>query len=288
MRVGKRLFFYIFTKTTTMKSFYSLLLVVFGMCLRAQNADTLVIDYYENYPYAYTEDGKLKGIEIDILNEYTTWLKTKKNMDVIVVYKPFTDFSAFYSAVKSGKANVIGAGSVTRTDEREKELSFSAPYLHNVAVLITSGRMQTLREKTDAEVKKIFADAKAFAVKGSNHVNYLTAIKNKFLPQMSISTVDNQKQVLNNVVSSPNTIGYVDIIAYWSFLKTNPGKFIKMQKAFTESKEDLGYIMPLNSKYTALLSEFFEAGFGFTSTKTYHQILERYLGYEILESVEVK
>ena len=271
-----------------MKSFYSLLLVVFGMCLRAQNADTLVIDYYENYPYAYTEDGKLKGIEIDILNEYTTWLKTKKNMDVTVVYKPFTDFSAFYSAVKSGKANVIGAGSVTRTDEREKELSFSAPYLHNVAVLITSGRMQTLREKTDAEVKKIFADAKAFAVKGSSHVNYLTAIKNKFLPQMSISTVDNQKQVLNNVVSSPNTIGYVDIIAYWSFLKTNPGKFIKMQKAFTESKEDLGYIMPLNSKYTALLSEFFEAGFGFTSTKTYHQILERYLGYEILESVAVK
>ena len=271
-----------------MKHLLTLVLLAVVAILPAQNADTLEISYHENFPYAYMEEGKLKGIEIDILNEYVNWLKTRKNTNVVVVYKSSADFSAFYSSVKSGRSNVIGAGSVTRNAEREKEVSFSPTYLNNVAVLITSGRLQTARDKTDAEIKKIFATAKGVAVKGSSHYNYLMTLKNNHLPAMAISTVDNQKQVLSTIVSDAGTIGYVDVIAYWSFLKTNPGKFIKMHKVFTEQNEEMGFIMPTQSKYSASLAEFFENGFGFTATKTYHQILERYLGFEVLQSVEVK
>lgn len=271
-----------------MKHLLTLALITVAALLPAQNADTLQISYHENYPYAYMEEGKLKGIEIDILNEYVTWLKTRKNTNVVVVYKGSADFSTFYNSVKSGRNNVIGAGSVTRNAEREKEVSFSPTYLNNVAVLITSGRLQTARDKTDVEINKVFANAKGVAVKGSSHYNYLLAIKDSNLPSMNITTVENQKQVLSNIVSDATNIGYVDVIAYWSFLKTNPGKFIKMQKVFTAQKEELGFIMPTQNKYSASLAEFFENGFGFTATKTYHQILERYLGYEVLQSVEVK
>lgn len=271
-----------------MKHLLTILLLSLVSIVPAQNVDTLEISYHENFPYAYMEEGKLKGIEIDILNEYVNWLKARKNSNVVVVYKGSADFSSFYSSVKSGRNNVIGAGSVTRNAEREKEVSFSPTYLNNVAVLITSGRLQTVRDKTDAEIKKIFANVKGVAVKGSSHYNYLMAIKDSQLPAMTISTVDNQKQVLSTIVSDAGNIGYVDVIAYWSFLKTNPGKFIKMQKVFNEQKEEMGFIMPTQSKYSASLAEFFENGFGFTATKTYHQILERYLGYEVLQSVEVK
>ena len=62
----------------------------------------------------------------------------------------------------------------------------------------------------------------------------------------------------------------------------------QIQKVFNEPKEYLGFIMPKNSMHGANINEFFESGFGFTSTKVYHQILEKYLGYEIIESVEIK
>jgi hypothetical protein len=46
--------------------------------------------------------------------------------------------------------------------------------------------------------------------------------------------------------------------------------------------------MPKNSRYALYMNEFFESGFGFTATKKYHQILETYLGSEILDGVEIK
>jgi hypothetical protein len=46
--------------------------------------------------------------------------------------------------------------------------------------------------------------------------------------------------------------------------------------------------MPKSGLHAQYLSEFFESGFGFTSTKTYHQLLEKYLGYEIIDLVEIK
>lgn len=104
---------------------------------------------------------------------------------------------------------------------------------------------------------------------------------------MNIQTTETQKQVLEGIVNDQTRFGYVDIVAYWSFLKTTP-KFLKIQKVFSEPREFLGFAMPKNSKHAGTIGEFFESGFGFTSTKKYQQILESYLGHEIIESVEIK
>lgn len=271
-----------------MKRLLTVITLLFSCLLNAQTPDTLVINYYENFPYAFMEGGKLKGIEIDIMNEYVSWLKQRKNISTVVSYKPYKDFSEFYNSVKDGRSSVVGAGSVTRNTAREKEISFSPPYLQNVAVLISSGRLATVREKTNDEVNRCLTGVSGIAVKGSSHVAYLNTIKTQFLANMKVRTVDNQNQVLQAIISDNMTVGYVDIVAYWAFLKTNPTKFLKIQKAFTEPREDLGYILPLTSRHSASLSEFFEGGFGYTSTRNYRQLLEKYLGYEVLESVEIK
>ena len=268
----------------------SLIIVLFlGISsLKSQVADSLIINYYENFPYAYTESGKLKGIEIDIIEEYVTWLKQKKNTSLIVVYNPYKEFSSFYSSVKSGNAKTIGLGSVTTNNERQKEILFSPPYLQNVAVLITGGRVPTVQNKTKEEVTKTLGGLSAIVVSNSSHVKYLNEIKSLFVPTLKISFTETQSKVLEGIISSNSAFGYVDIVAYWSFLKANPSKFLKIQKAFTEPKEYLGFVMPKSSIHSATINEFFESGFGFTSTKIYHQILEKYLGYEIIESVEIK
>lgn len=250
--------------------------------------DSLNINYYDNYPYAYTEGDKIKGIEIDIMREYVSWLKQKKNITVQVKYKAFTEFGSFYTSVKNGGASTVGLGSVTDNVEREKEVLFSPAYLQNVPVLVTDGTIPTLKTKEATDVARVFGNLSALVVSKSSHVNYMNAIKNSYIPNLKISFTEKQNNVLESIVSNKTVFGYVDLVAYWAYLKNNPSRFLKMQKVFNGPKEFLGFIMPKNSLHNQYLSEFFESGFGFTSTKVYHQILEQYLGYEIIESVEIK
>jgi len=272
-----------------MKKFIQTILILFAVVgTKAQSIDSLTINYYENFPYAYSEAGTLKGIEIDIVNEYVSWLKNKKNITVVVTYKPFKEFGEFYKSVKDGSSKTIGLGSVTNKIEREKEVLFSPPYLRNVAVLISSGAVPTVKVKNSDEAYRVFQGMNGLAVSGSNHVNYLKTMKDSFLPALTITTVSDQRKLLESIISDKKNFGYVDIIAYWSFVKSYQGKYLKIQKAFSETNEFLSFIMPKAGVHATHVGEFFESGFGFTSTKTYHQILEKYLGYEILESVEIK
>ena len=78
------------------------------------------------------------------------------------------------------------------------------------------------------------------------------------------------------------------MVNFWYYIKNNNAKYLKIQKVFSNNSENFGFIMPKNGLNKSLISEFFESGFGFTSTKAYHQILEKYLSYEVLQSVEVE
>lgn len=267
---------------------FCIILLMFFTGVRSQALDSLTVHYYDNFPYAYTEGGELKGIEIDILKEYVNWLKQKKNITVTVSYKPFKEFSTFYSSVKDGKSKVIGLGSVTSNAEREKEILLSAPYLQNVAVLITPGTVPTIKAKANPEVENVLGKVNAFVVNRSSHMQYVSEIKKQFIPGLNINLVETQNRVLESISGDGKGFGYVDIVAYWAYLKTNPSKFLKIQKVFNEPNQYLSLAMPKNSAHIASLNEFLESGFGFTSTKVYHQILEKYLGYEIIGSVEIK
>jgi ABC-type amino acid transport substrate-binding protein len=256
--------------------------------------DSLQVNYYENFPYAYKEGSTLKGIEIDIVAEYVAWLKQKKNINVKVNYTPFSEFGNFYTSVKNGNSKVIGLGSVTQNADREKEVVFSPAYLENLAVLITDGSIPTIKSKDANGVSKILNGMTGIVVNKSNHVAYMNNIKKLYnqtpheVADLLINTTEKQSTVIETIAKDKKVFGYMDIVAYWAYVKANPTKFLKIHKVFTEAKEYLGFILPKKNAHEVYLNEFFESGFGFTSTKVYHQILEKYLGYEIIESVEIK
>lgn len=262
-----------------------ILCLVFFVAAKAQK-DSLIVHYYENFPYAYTESGKPKGIEIDIIEAYAAWMK-EKGGSMTVIYKPYKEFSTFYNSVKDGNSRVIGLGSVTINSEREKEVSVSAPYLQNVAVLITAGKVPTIRTRSSDQVAKSLSGLKAIVVNKSSHTGYLNEL-NAAIAGLKVETTETQNKVLEKIVSDNSYFGFVDIIAYWAFVKSHPSDFLKIQKAFNQPKEYLGFIMPKKSAHLASINEFFESGFGFTATKAYHQILEKYLGHEIIDAVEIK
>src|SRR6185436_20100201 len=129
--------------------------------------------------------------------------KEKKNISIgtNINYKSFKEFSSFCAAVKSASPKTIGLGSVTNNAERERGVSLSAPYLQNVAVLITEGKVPTIKNKTPNETSKGFANLKAIVVEKSSHSQYIGQLKGQLIPDLKIETAESQNRVLDKIAN---------------------------------------------------------------------------------------
>ena len=250
----------------------------------AQNGDTLYINYFNQTPFVYSEAGLVKGIEIDIVNEYILWLKSKKKMNITLKQVGFTDFDSFYTATKKGNKNSLGLGSVTISQERAAEIDFSAPYLKNVAFCVTNGHAPDVKTKSSDEILRSLGSMNALTINNTSLNKYVMEIKKNYIPDLKISYKSDEIKILDEISKNVLAFGYIDAVGFWFYLKNNPGKFLKMQKILNQSKEELGFIMPKASQHKALFNEFFSA---FKVTPTYRGILEKYLGAYMTQNMAI-
>jgi ABC-type amino acid transport substrate-binding protein len=268
---------------------FSLILLLFSLYLQgfSQVADTLYVNYNVQAPFAQQTDNKPSGIEIDIINEYILWLKTTKKMDVVVKYNSFSDFDFFYTATKKASKNTIGLGAVTITPERAKEVDFTAPYLKSVAFCITNGNAPDIKTKTAAELVKSIGSMTALTIQNTTLNKYVNELKKTYVHDLKVSTQVNQAKILDEIAKNVLNFGYVDALEFWYYLKSNPQKFLKMQKVLNQSKEEMGFVMPKGSPHKALFNEFFASANGFKNNRGYRAILEKYVGSYMTQNLAV-
>src|SRR5688572_1361300 len=85
---------------------------------------TLSCVWNEAYGIAYKDEkGNLKGVCIDILNDFKLFLKEKYSVDLQLTYAEEKSFSTFLSRVE-GSSFLLGVSSVSITDERKKKFQF--------------------------------------------------------------------------------------------------------------------------------------------------------------------
>ena len=70
-------------------------------------------------------------------------------------------------------------------------------------------------------------------------------------------------------------------------MKYLAGEFPLPASIANKTNEYFGFVLPQTSDWDVVINEFFESGFGFTSTKEYHNILEKHLTFEIINKVEL-
>ncbi|KAA3650743.1 MAG: hypothetical protein DWP98_04010 [Bacteroidetes bacterium] len=270
-----------------------LLLSVFG--LKSQNntwkeaveSKNAVLDviFYENEPFSYFDkDKQLTGIEIDILNSFKKWMYQNKGVALNYNYIKSTSFQNTLTTIANGKTNSIGASTVSKTDQRARDYNFSAPYLKNISVLISHGDVPTLVSTNHFETT--FSGLIPITIQGSIHETLLKEVVKACKSERTPEFADSPMKILELISDNPRYYGYVDILTYWKYIKNHPSN-IKMHKKATIGNEFLGFIFPQNSDWNIPMNEFFESGFGFTSTKAYREILEKHLGYEVIDFVEL-
>ena len=215
-------------------------------------------------------------------------MKLKKKPNLTLKFVPYTDFDEFYKAVKKGPKNNIGLGSVTISADRAKEVDFTVPYLKDVAFCITNGNSADVKTKTSDNITRALGSMSALTIENTSLNKYLHELKKQYLPDLRILNESNEEKILNEISKNVLYFAYVDAIAFWYYLKTNPGKFIKMQRVLSQSKEELGFIMPKGSKNKALFDEFFNGPSGFKTSSKYRAILEKNLGSYMTQNVSLQ
>jgi ABC-type amino acid transport substrate-binding protein len=253
----------------------------------SQAGDTLYINYNVMAPFSNVVDNKPVGIEIDIINEYAMWLKVNKKMNITVKYNSFSDFDLFYSITKKASKNTMGLGAITVAPEKAKEVDFSTPYLKNVAFCITNGNAPDIKTKNPSDITKGLGSMTALTIPGTNLSKYVNEIKKTFVKDLKINNETSQIKILDEIAKNVLNFGYVDAVEFWFYLKSNPQKFLKMQKVLNQSKEELAFIMPKGSPHKALFNEFFSGPNGFKNNRNYRAILEKYVGSYMTQNMAI-
>jgi putative glutamine transport system substrate-binding protein len=248
---------------------------------------SITVNYLNRYPFSYTENTKdVKGIEIEILESFSQWVRKNKNIDLEFDFVGHTSFDALYETAKKEKINSISAGTITIKKDRLEDVRFSAPYLRNVSVLISNGEQETMSDL--AMMDSLFANNTGLASKNSVHLKHLQGLKDNYYPALNIDIVESQTDIPAMVAKNKHLFGYIDLIQFWQFKKNNPESFIKIHRIANVNEEQFGFAFGKDNEFLSdLFDEFFNDGFGFTSTKQYHNILEKYLGKEIVPTVEI-
>ncbi|TNE68627.1 transporter substrate-binding domain-containing protein [bacterium] len=245
---------------------------------------TVTIVYYPEEAFAYKDrQGRPTGVELDILSQFVSWVRNAKGVDLEVEWVAQSDFEKLYNDVKSSSGGVIGAGNITITDARKKELQFSPAYLNNIAVLYSNSASPDL--KTLDQIGTTFKGMSAVVHKGTTHVETLNELKQKYFPSFSIKQVNSDEEAINQVIADPKLFSYTDLSNYWLAQKEN--KPIKRHPVGDKTTEQFGFILPLNSDWEPLLKEFFNLGSGYRSNVTYKRILMRHLGSEVTKMLEM-
>ena len=262
-------------KTTGLITAFLLFFLTFT---KAQTPDTLQVNFFKNNPYAFEEGGKYQGIEVEIIEAYVNWLNQQKKKNTVIKYRAVDNFEVFFNGIKSANKNTIGLGSVSIGKEKALSVDFTTAYMKNVAFCITNGNAPDVKTKTNDEVVKALGSMIALSMEKTTLSKYCEEIKSKYVQDMKIIYMPNESKILDEISKNVLYFGYVDAVSFWYYLKNNPRKVLKSQKALSRSNESLGFIIPKNGTHRLLFDEFFSGPSAFKKTPEYKNILEKYLG----------
>lgn len=181
----------------------------------------------------------------------------------------------------------MGLGAITITPERAKEIDFTAPYMKNVAFCITNGNAPDIKAKSGPELVKNLGSMTALTIANSSMSKHIAELKKTYIHDLKIAMQPSQSKILDEIAKNILNFGYVDALEFWYYLKSNPQKFLKMQKVLNVSKEELAFMMPKGSPHKALFNEFFASANGFKNSRGYRAILEKYVGSYMTQNLAI-
>ncbi|NMM47134.1 substrate-binding periplasmic protein [Marinigracilibium pacificum] len=224
---------------------------------KQQGSGTLEYMYVATPGFMENENGKYSGICVDILSGFEKWVQSQYGITLQTKYVPTANesFPTFLGKVKAGGAGVIGVGGITITEQRKASYSFSYPFINNISILATHSSVPAI--SSPDQIATAFANMTALSVKGTTNEKALLELKRKHFPNMKIEYLPSNMYVSQKIAEDPKYFSIVDLGYFLASLKKY--RTIKRQPAMDESNERFGFIMPKNSDWAPVLSEYLKS-----------------------------
>lgn len=256
----------------------------FAEAMETGTADVTVI-YLEEDAFAYLDqNGNLTGIHIDIFEHFANWLRNAKNVHLNINYVGESEsFSRFYQNVQNGQGGVFGLGTVTILERRRSEVSFTPPFLTNIAVLVSHEDVPEISSTN--EIPQVFGDLTGLSIRGTTLEDRMNEMRAAHLPNLQLRDVASQVEALELIANNPQYFCYLDLSIYWPAMQQQ--RSIRRHPPGDQASELFGYIMPVNSDWVEPFTEFFNLGSGYRATGAYRNTLVRHLGVEVTRMLEL-
>jgi ABC-type amino acid transport substrate-binding protein len=225
--------------------------------------------------FAHREPGgHPTGVTAELLRDFARYVADEHGLRVDVEWIQEERWADFYRYVRDSEGGVFGIGNVTITDERRRELSFSPPYMSNIAVLVTH---QDVPELTSMdEIGEAFRGLTALPYPGTLHETRLAAIRERHLPDVRTRHVASNDELVALLASGDGYFGYIDIYNYWQAREA--GAPLRHHPVGDDDSEAFGVIMPRGTDWAPVMDAFFAADGGYVESERFRSLLREHLG----------
>lgn len=235
----------------------------------------LTVLYVPAEGFAYKEEnGEPTGFTVALLEDFAHFLELEYNIVLELKFTQIDDWTEFYNTVTESPDGTIGMGNVTITEERRQELTFSPPYMTNIASLISHTARSPVTDPK--EMSRVFSGLNALAFEGTLHEERLRNLVDKYHTAAEIDFAGSNDEIIRQVGGSDSYFAYIDIYNYWRALDRDAE--IQRHGIFDKAAEQFGYIMPLSTSWEQVLTEYFEQNGGLLLSERYREIMTEHLG----------
>ena len=223
--------------------------------IKSSGSGTLACIYYETPGLIYKDKStnKLKGLCVDIVNDFADYIEEKYSKKVNVVFVGQEQvFPEFLKQVNS-TPNLLGVTNVSITPERQRYFEFTPPFLSNIFVLLSHTNAPPLSNLS--EIQNKFSGYKARMITGSIHIKIMQGIKKDHFPSLIIEKAPSSAAILKDVAVNPKLFTILDFTEYIFAVKEKMS--VKRHNVEIPAPRDkLGFVMQKGSDWAPLWNEF--------------------------------
>lgn len=241
--------------------------------IKTNQEGDVVVWYYDSNHFISEQNGKISGIEYDLMRAFFTFLEKKHGVRLNATFSKAESFGALYQNVKKGSSGEFGACSFSITKERKKDVNFSPKYMPDIEVLISSNNIP-ITEDTSSFIQH-FSIATALSIANTTFDEDLKKLS-PLLPELKVKYLKYSTDIGKRISKESNLFSYIELPNY--ILSLEQGIRLKRQPLFKVEREGYAFIFPLSSDWNEPINEFFSDP-SFKSTM--NKILKTHLGNDI-------
>lgn len=234
--------------------------------------NVIKVYYFPINPFIYKgRDGHLLGIEHEIMIAFQSYVKRTYEIPLKIQWILVPEFGNVVDSVAHSKVTSFGASALSYTRERAYLVNYTAPYMPDINILISSHDLPTLSQKDS--ISAYFQGAKGISVRSTTYLTDLEKLRNQYLPNMKIELVGNDENMVEKVAHQKGYLAYCSLPYYIRALQQ--GYQVKRQGVLPISRDGHRLIYSKHSAMDDIIQEFFNS---YEFKAKANNIIRNYLG----------